>query len=183
VVYRPTPEIGPAHTSAVWTKRTALILLVVLGLVFWIPPVLRATFEADTRAANTIRAELTGDAPAISRSSSEPTTIKLRPTRGDCGSRSEIDRFQVTATILGRTRRAAILNGRLFREGDRILAAGNSFRIAKVTEDRVELSREPEIAGRPTHLTIRMAEDNSCPHSSETQTRCSKDLRFPKHKS
>jgi len=63
----------------------------------------------------------------------------------------------LTATILGKTRRAAVVNGRLHREGDRIIAAGELFRLTSVAEDRIELLRDGKELGGDRHLTVRMA--------------------------
>jgi hypothetical protein len=45
----------------------------------------------------------------------------------------------VTTTILGKTRRAAIVNGRLYRQGDKIASGTELYRLSGVAEDRIEL--------------------------------------------
>jgi hypothetical protein len=48
-------------------------------------------------------------------------------------------RLVLTTTILGKTRRAAIINGRLYREGDKLVAGSELYRLASVAEDHIEL--------------------------------------------
>jgi hypothetical protein len=63
-------------------------------------------------------------------------------------------RLMLTTTIVGKTRRAAIVNGRLYREGDKIAAGNERYRLAAVADDRIELVGVGRIAGtkRQVHL-------------------------------
>ena len=63
----------------------------------------------------------------------------------------------LTTTILGKTHRAAVVNGRLHREGDRIVIAGETFRLASVAEDRIELQPVGNHSASARSLIIRRA--------------------------
>jgi hypothetical protein len=154
-----------ADKKANWSKRAAFIGLVLLGLVFWIPPLLRATVNDGTA----------GDAEAAAGAPDGPVRDASRSAESDaascppaaiaaCGAvrpanspRSATEAIVLTTTILGKTRRAAVVNGRLHREGDRIAAAGELFRLTSVAEDRIELLRDGNDLGGDRHLTVRMA--------------------------
>jgi hypothetical protein len=64
----------------------------------------------------------------------------------------------VTTTILGRTRRAAIVNGRLYREGDRIGAGNELYRLAGIAEDHIDLVALAPIAGAKRSVTLNQAQ-------------------------
>ncbi len=119
--------------------RAAWVGLFVLGLCFWGPALLRAKLGASTATdssaldarASSIVAE---PAPAVDA----PATIPS-PTASCRAAAAPTSRVVVTTTILGRSRRAAIVNGRLYREGDKIVAGSESYRLAGVSEDRIQL--------------------------------------------
>ena len=67
------------------------------------------------------------------------------------------DVIVLTTTILGKTHRAAVVNGRLHREGDRIVIAGETFRLASVAEDRIELESVGSHSASARSLIIRRA--------------------------
>ncbi len=149
---------APAVKKTNWPKRAAFTVLVVVGLVFWIPPLLRATVgDGDDVAASPDdsgrNAPSTSDADF---SGTGPADIAMGDLPAANSSRSGTDAIVLTATILGKSRRGAIVNGRLHREGDRIVVAGELFRLACVSEDRIELLRDGKDSGGDRHRTIRM---------------------------
>ena len=68
----------------------------------------------------------------------------------------------LTTTILGKTHRAAVVNGRLHREGDRIVIAGETFRLASVAEDRIELQPVGNHSANARSLIIRRGASARC---------------------
>jgi hypothetical protein len=79
-------------------------------------------------------------APALGARLPElPSTSPALVPTASCRATMSMSRFVVTTTILGKTRRAAIVNGRLYREGDKIAAGSECYRLAGVAEDRIEL--------------------------------------------
>jgi hypothetical protein len=141
-----------------WPKHAAFTVLVVLGLVFWIPPWLRAT------VAETGDGILPpDDAPREALASDgECTTTKLLEAPSANLTAASVsplgkDAVVLTATILGKTHRAAVVNGRLHREGDRIVIAGETFRLASVAEDRIELQTVGSHAASARALVVRRA--------------------------
>jgi hypothetical protein len=155
----------PAGQRINWAKHATFVVLVVCGLIFWVPALLRATV-GDTQAtaaalddaARSRDRSATADATEASAKPggllSETVLCVERP-------RSAADCLVLTSTILGKSRRAAIVNGRLHRQGDRILAAGELFQLTRVADDRIELSREVGNAGGAAagdrQLTIRLS--------------------------
>ena len=155
---------APAVKQTNWSKRAAFIVLVLLGLGFWIPPLLRATVWDGTVADGDAVAGVP-DGPVHDESGTAESDVSSGTARaGAAGvavpaassSRSATEAIVLTTTILGKTRRAAVVNGRLHREGDRIIAAGEVFRLTSVAEDRIELLRDGKDAGGDRHLTVRM---------------------------
>jgi hypothetical protein len=71
----------------------------------------------------------------------------------------------VTTTILGKTRRAAIVNGRLYRQGDKIASGSELYRLSGVAEDRIELVSLGTGAKRSVPLKA-APESNSDPSKS-----------------
>jgi hypothetical protein len=140
-----------------------------LGLAFWIPPLLRATvWDGTVNDGTTAEADeaagMSGGSDRDASPSAECDAIsgpKMAAARGivraALSARSASEAIVLTATILGKTRRAAVVNGRLHREGDRIVAAGELFRLTSVAEDRIELLRDGKELGGDRHLTVRMA--------------------------
>jgi hypothetical protein len=63
----------------------------------------------------------------------------------------------LTSTILGSARRAAIVNGRLYREGDRLLVGRTALRILKVGENQIEVVHDGKVHGRNHHRIIHIA--------------------------
>jgi hypothetical protein len=66
----------------------------------------------------------------------------------------------VTTTIIGKTRRAAIVNGRLYREGDKIAAGRELYRLAGVAEDRIELEALAPSAGVTRSVILQPAPES-----------------------
>ncbi len=76
-------------------------------------------------------------------------------------------RLLVTTTILGKTRRAAIVNGRLYREGDKIVAGSEQYRLTSVAEDRIDLVALAPSAGTKRSVMLQTtAESKSDPSGS-----------------
>jgi hypothetical protein len=230
------PEPAAITWRARWAKRAPLILLVVIGLFFWIPQLLRATvgengptttaIEEPAAGADKLPAERNATSPvdvpprtwpmphvraaANWKSASGPcetdplaksaelaglSTAIFRTSRDasgrdeiqwDCSERqlgirlagqinpkplpmttrqktrltqAETDGLVLSNTILGETRRAAIINGRLYREGDRLSAGGRAFRVTNIGEYQIELERDGRVQGRGLRLSIRVEPD------------------------
>jgi hypothetical protein len=121
-------------------KRIACIALFVLGLCFWVPALLRAKLGASAATENsTVDAAPPSDVASPTQIVAAPAAISS-PAQSAFGPAAVLkSKLQVTTTILGKTRRAAIVNGRLYREGDKIVAGSETYRLAGVAEDRVEL--------------------------------------------
>ena len=133
-------------------------MLVLLGLVFWIPPWLRATVgetgDGPTPPDDAPREALASDgefttAKLLEAPHANLTTANALPFGKDV--------VVLTTTILGKTHRAAVVNGRLHREGDRIVIAGETFRLASVAEDRIELQTVGSHSAIARSLIIRRA--------------------------
>jgi hypothetical protein len=147
----------PARAGGKRLRGTASLLLLVLGLFFWIPALLRAKVGASAateRSANAaeLRTSFAAAAAAQVADASAPTP-SLLPTAanrmepsGHSAAIAPMARLVLTTTILGQTRRAAMVNGRLYREGDKIAAGPELYRLAGVAEDHIELVS----LGRPT---------------------------------
>jgi len=121
-------------------KRAAWIALFGVGLFFWIPTLLRARLGASAvtdRLAVGARADSTPLLPASDKE--VPSAIANVCPTASCPIVEVSSRLVVTTTIVGKTRRAAIVNGRLYREGDKIAAGRELYRLAGVAEDRIEL--------------------------------------------
>jgi hypothetical protein len=120
-------------------KRAAWIALFALGLCFWIPGLLRARLGASavTETAG-VDSGPASDVASPAQLAAAPATI---PAGSPATRRVAVPtgRLVVTATILGKSRRAAIVNARLYREGDKITAGSELYRLASVAENRVEL--------------------------------------------
>ncbi len=69
-------------------------------------------------------------------------------------------RLLVTTTILGKTRRAAIVNGRLYREGDKIVAGSERYRLKCVAEDRIELVALSPSAGTKRSVMLQTSAES-----------------------
>lgn len=85
--------------------------------------------------------------PSLLASETDHTPVTQEPTTDD---------IKLTNTIIGRSRRAAIVNGRLYREGDRIVAWGVSYRLTNVADDRVELVAPHARSGQSSRRIIRI---------------------------
>jgi len=149
---------APAVKKTNWPKRAAFTVMAVLGLVFWITPLLRATVGDGDEVAGQPEYSVR-DIPSTADgdiSAAKPAVAAIGNFPARNSSRSGTDTIVLTAAILGKTRRAAIVNGRLHREGDGIAVAGELFRLTSVAEDRIELLRVGKDSGSERHLTIRM---------------------------
>ena len=77
----------------------------------------------------------------------KPSPLPARPVSArPVPRRLESPGIVLTATILGKTQRAAVINGRLRREGDAVMIADTCYRLTNVGEDHIELLR----TGRPS---------------------------------
>ena len=120
-------------------KRAAWIALFVLGLCFWIPGLLRARLGASAvTETGGVESGPASDVASPAQLDAAPATIPAG-SPATCRVAVPTGRLVVTATILGKSRRAAIVNARLYREGDKITAGSELYRLASVAEDRVEL--------------------------------------------
>jgi hypothetical protein len=79
------------------------------------------------------------DAVSSTQISEAPAAISSPSRSAGHASTLLKSKLHLTTTILGKTRRAAIVNGRLYREGDKIVAANELYRLASVAEGRIEL--------------------------------------------
>jgi hypothetical protein len=128
----------------------AWVLLFVLGLFFWIPVLVRARLgaSASTRGEAVAASTVLVEAPPAIPPAQLPAHCEPTPAL--------VSRLVLTTTILGKTRRAAIINGRLYREGDKIVAGTELYRLAAVDEDQIDLVGLGRIAGakRQLHLDL-----------------------------
>jgi hypothetical protein len=153
---RPTSHAFPAAKKRTWLTRAAFSLLVLLGLSFRLPPLLRATVGDAGETAGT-------PIDSAGTSASEPDRAQTHSAASAnglcaaCSTRLESPGIVLTATILGKTRRAAVINGRLRREGDAVMVADTCYRLTKVGEDRIELLRTGRPSGGDRQLSIRLA--------------------------
>jgi hypothetical protein len=111
-------------------RRIVWIAIVVLGLCLGIPALVRARLSASAAP---------GDASVDGRTAAAPTEINSTPSTAGRPRVTLTSRIELATTILGKTRRAAVVNGRLYREGDTIVAGNEQYRLAGVAEDGVEL--------------------------------------------
>jgi hypothetical protein len=149
------PHALPVNRKRNWPKHAAFTVAVVLGLVFCIPPLLRATVGESGDKAATPDDSLPDVLPLDAEFSS---TKRLEPSRAPSAASPPSlahDAVVVMTTILGKTHRAAVVNGRLRREGDRIVIAGESFRLERVFDDRIELRSDASRRASDRLLVVR----------------------------
>ncbi|HEV8003789.1 MAG TPA: hypothetical protein VGP63_28240 [Planctomycetaceae bacterium] len=142
-------------------RRAAWIALFGLGLFFWIPTLLRARLGASAVTDRPTVAERVASAPLSPEPTKEvsPTIATVGPI-ASCPTVEVSSRLVVTTTIVGRTRRAAIVNGRLYREGDKIAAGCELYRLAGVAEDRIELEALAPSAGVTRSVILQPAPES-----------------------
>jgi hypothetical protein len=130
-----------ARAGGTRLKQTGWIALFVLGLCFWVPALLKAKVGASaTTDSSALDARTSPTSGSPAQTVEGPATIPSPSLAASC--RATVvptSRLVVTTTILGRSRRAAIVNGRLYREGDKIIAGSDLYRLAGVSEDRIDL--------------------------------------------
>ena len=150
------PRIAAAGGAQL--KRTAWIALFVLGLCFWVPALLRAKLDASSATENaTVEAAPSSDAASPTQIGDVPEAIPS-PSQGACHAATVLkSKLHLTTTILGKTRRAAIVNGRLYREGDKIVAESELYRLTGVAEDRIELVALGPRAGAKRSVLLKPA--------------------------
>jgi len=150
------PRIAAAGGAQL--KRTAWIALFALGLCFWVPALVRAKLDASSAAENsTVEAAPSADSASPTQIGDVPEAIPS-PLQGTCHAAAVLkSKLHLTATILGKTRRAAIVNGRLYREGDKIVAESELYRRAGVAEDRIELVALGPCAGAKRSVLLKPA--------------------------
>jgi hypothetical protein len=120
-------------------KRAAWIALFVLGLCFWIPGLLRARLGASAVTETPdVGSQTTSDVALPATMAEAPATIPAGSAAICRAAAVPTSRLVVTATILGKSRRAAIVNGRLYREGDKVIAGSELYRLASVAEGRID---------------------------------------------
>jgi hypothetical protein len=157
-----------AWLSRTRLRRVAWIALFGLGLFLWIPVLLRAKLGASAvtgKSAIAARANSTPALPApVEIAEGPPSIPPVSPTAG-CGAAALTSRLVVTCTILGKTRRAAIVNGRLYREGDKIAAGREFYRLAGVAEDRIELVSLGPGAGVKRSVILQPTPESTCDRS------------------
>ncbi len=151
-------EQPSARATGERLRRAAWIGLFVLGLCLWIPAVLRARLGASAltndRSGGTANDAGTSPASGPGRMDEGATTPLASSHSEKHAVAALTSRLLLTTTILGKTRRAAIVNGRLYREGDRIVAGSERYRLAGVAEDRIELVALSPSAG--TKRSVRL---------------------------
>lgn len=141
-------------------KRAAWIGLFVLGLCFWIPGLLRARLGASAVTGTSDVESRTGVASAVPITEAPATISSTSPTAACRPAATPSRRLFLTATIQGKTRRAAIVDGRLYREGDKLIAGSELYRLARVAEDRIELMSLATSAG-PKRVVMLQASSES----------------------
>ncbi len=159
------------HSSARATgerlRRAAWIGLFVLGLCFWIPALVRARLGASAvtdTAAGDARMPVTAPACLTETAATPPLASSHNEGHPVAALTS---RLLVTTTILGKTRRAAIVNGRLYREGDKIVAGNELYRLTGVAEDRIDLVALAPSAGTKRSVMLQTtAESQGDPSGS-----------------
>jgi hypothetical protein len=142
-------------------RRAAWITLFGLGLFFWIPTLLRARLGASAvtdKLTVGARADSTPLSPAPVKD--VPPAIATVCPVTSCPIVEVSSRLVVTTTIVGKTRRAAIVNGRLYREGDKIAAGRELYRLAGVAEDRIELVALGPSAGVTRSVILQPASES-----------------------
>jgi hypothetical protein len=177
------------------TARTTIYVgLALAGLAFWIPPLLRATMSAGESSTNpTVESSSAEphslDASSLDESKLETTGLSridgtilisfasfATPDRSAAAPRSNPNAIVLTTTIIGALRRAAVINGHLYREGDNFSTRGESFQLANVFEDHIELVREGKGPGRH-RVIVRTAAAVSSETPAPAQLRRSDDRK------
>jgi hypothetical protein len=148
----------PTRAAGNRLRRAAWILLFVFGLFFWIPALLRAKFGA---SASTGSPEQVAVAPSTIPSPLPTANGSTQsPMPGRQATCAPMGRLVLTTTILGKTRRAAIINGRLYREGDKLIAGSELYRLAGVAEDHIELVAFGQQAGAKRSVMLQTAPES-----------------------
>lgn len=155
----------PTRAGGKRLRQSAWIALFTLGLCFWIPALLRAKLGASAVTGNpAVEGQpswIAGAAGPVGPALDPSATIVSSVSTGGCrATPTPSSPLIVTTTILGKTRRAALVNGRLYREGDRIVAASELYRLASVKEDRVELVSLAPCAGAKRSVMLRPTPDS-----------------------
>lgn len=151
-----SPEL-PAGKKINWSKHAALSALIGVGLVFGIPPLLRATVGETGQNSEALDESACASPPISDGGAATPTgadiTARALPRSDSCpAGRNAV---VLTTTIVGKFGRAAVINGRLHREGDRLAIAGDMFRLTRVAIDQVEVIPDGDSSAVNRRLTIR----------------------------
>jgi hypothetical protein len=171
-------SIGPRLNPSALARAIGYALLVLLGFALWIPALLHTRFRdaptspvaSSTPADSAKRTHAFAEHGASARPGrfEHPTVISFATAHRTEG-RRDPGEIILTATILGKTRRGAVLNGRLYREGDRVINRGEPYRLSAVLDDRVELS-PIRSSGHRRSLTV-------VPHPASLRPAAKKPLR------
>ncbi|MBI5761571.1 MAG: hypothetical protein HZA46_23925 [Planctomycetales bacterium] len=195
-----------------WAKTALLGSLLVVGMVFWLPPLFKGTTSSPGRSASEAAAKPTATAaPSSTKAKSDAATRRGQPAteefswkkadewmESDPAAQSaemaqvrqnpfRLDRDQfpppilfatepppvserpsataalaavepvteikgalLTSTLVSPTRRAALINDRLYNEGSQFKLEGQTFAVERILPDRVKLTQE----GVVYYLTI-----------------------------
>jgi hypothetical protein len=153
VRFQNTLPIGGSSLSGT-AKVAGYALLVVLGFGLWVPAFWHRTFREGAQTArvppatDAINSKHSDPNPIAGKRivgsglarPERPTVISFATAHRDGSGKHGAGEIHLTATILGKTRRGAVLNGRLYREGDRVINRGEQYQLTSVLDDRVELS-------------------------------------------
>jgi len=149
-------------------KTAVLVLLLLVGLYFWVPPLLKAFSSGATAASptsvhakvasNDSTAATSGTSPATTESAKKSydskTLLKLLheqpplqpgelspPTAKFIAKRNEkLDGLFLKNTLIGPSRRVAIINNQRFREGQNIAWNGRQLLLESVNRKSVTLT-------------------------------------------
>jgi hypothetical protein len=149
------PSAWLAGTVGTRPRRIVWIALVVVGLCLGIPALVRARLSASAAPGN---AGADGR-PTGPPDASAPAEINPAPPTACRPGVGLTSRLILATTILGKTRRAAVVNGRLYREGDTIVAGSEQYRLAGVAEDRIQLLALGAGAGQKRSVLLPSAAD------------------------
>lgn len=155
---RKTPAVtGLAARLGTRPRRVFWIATAVVGLCLVIPALVKARLSASAAPENASGGGRAAGSPgavaAAEISPAPPATCRPGVALPN--------RLVLATTIVGKTRRAAVVNGRLYREGDTIVAGSEQYRLAGVADDRVELVALGAGAGQKRSVVLPSAAANT----------------------
>ncbi len=158
----------PIRMRTTWTRRVGFAVFVAGGLYFSIAPLLRATVGDRSHTSSACRSSDSESFESSSAREDSPEKRTLAPSRANglihASFHSNVDDggLVLAGTVLGKNRRAAVVCGRLYREGDTILARGRTYRLKHVADDRIEVSPEGSTSpARRIVIRIRPGDEGS----------------------